>query len=187
MPGNIAVVAGEPDSGKTAYLLNIVKDNQHAHEIHYFSSEMGAMELRSRLELFPDIDINQWSFHAKERAANFQDVIRPDGFNIIDFLEIHDAFYTIGGMLKSIHDRLKDGVAVIAIQKGKGVELGRGGSFSVEKPRLYLSLSNDYPGHSIKIVKCKNWRTSENPNGLERRFKLVNGCQLIELNDWHRQ
>ncbi|NIM03312.1 hypothetical protein GTN66_04075, partial [bacterium] len=45
MPGNIIVVAGEVNAGKTAFLLNIIRDNMEKFEIHYFSSEMGGGEL----------------------------------------------------------------------------------------------------------------------------------------------
>ena len=40
-PGNIIVVAGSPDAGKTAFLLNLIKMNQYDFSIYYQSSEMG--------------------------------------------------------------------------------------------------------------------------------------------------
>lgn len=40
-PGNIIVIAGSKSAGKTAFLLNIVKDNMRRYEIDYFNSEMG--------------------------------------------------------------------------------------------------------------------------------------------------
>ena len=183
---NIIVFAGDQDAGKTALLLNIIKDNMHKHEIHYFSSEMAETEMRTRLELFPDLTLQDWKFKAHERSDHFADVIRPDALNIIDYLEIDDAFYQVSGKLRAIHDKLNNGVAIIALQKSPGQEIGRGGSFSVEKPRLYVSISNDYPGHTAKIVKCKNWRTSENPNGLTRHFKLYQGYSIVETTNWGR-
>lgn len=54
MPGNIIVVAGEPNAGKTAALLNIVRSNMDTWKTHYYSSEMGASELRNRLQNFDD-------------------------------------------------------------------------------------------------------------------------------------
>jgi hypothetical protein len=185
-PKNIITIAGDPDSGKTALLLNVAKLNMDNHDIHYLISEMGAQELRTRLALFADLPLERWRFHPKERASNFQDVIVPDGFNIIDFLEIHDNFYQIGGMLKAIHDKLRNGIAVIAIQKARGAQLGRGGSFSLEKPRLYLTLSRDGEGNVATIEKCKNWRTTTNPNGLQRRFKLYQGTKFMPTSDWQR-
>ena len=147
-PKNIIVFAGDQDAGKTALLLNFVKDNMHRHEIYYFSSEMGASELRTRLQLFPNLTLQDWKFHPKEKASNFVDVIEPDAINVIDYLEIDDKFYQVSGMLRAIHEKLEKGIAIIALQKTPGSDIGRGGSFSVEKPRLYVSVSNDYPGHT---------------------------------------
>jgi hypothetical protein len=186
MPGNIAAIAGESNTGKTALLLNVIASNQKAFEIHYFNSEMGNSELRKRLEKFePVVKLSDWKFHAWERSGNFADVIRPGKgvINIIDFLEIHEDFWRVGGMLKEIHDRLKGAVAIVALQKNKGVEYGLGGGRGLEKPRLYLAVS---PG-CCKIVKAKNWRTSENPNGLMINFKLHSGCHFNITKNWHRE
>ena len=158
----------------------------HQHEIHYFSSEMADSELRTRLDLFPNTKLQDWKFTPWERSDNFADIIKPDAINIIDYLEMSDTFYQIGGHLKDIHDKLQNGIAIIALQKTPGKDIGRGGSFSVEKPRLYVSISNDYPGHTAKIVKCKNWRTSENPNGLSKHFKLYQGHSIVESTNWIR-
>ncbi|HHT9137237.1 MAG TPA: DnaB-like helicase C-terminal domain-containing protein [Candidatus Wunengus sp. YC60] len=182
MPKNIIVVAGEPNAGKTAFLLNVVRMNMQDHEIYYFSSEMGALEMRDRLSKF-ELPLNEWRFKAIERASNFADVIRADAINIIDFLEIHDDFYKVGGLIKDIFDRLKSGVAFIAIQKNRGTDYGLGGMRSLEKPRLYLAME---PG-KIKIVKGKNWANPEvNPNGLELDFKLVKGCRFISTSGWKK-
>jgi hypothetical protein len=185
MPGNIIVVAGEPDSGKTALLLNTIMGNQRTLETHYFNSEMGNSELKKRLSNFSDFPLENWKFKAWERSDNFADVIKPGKgkLNIIDFLEIHKEFYEIGGKLAEIHKKLDGAVAVIAIQKNRGVDLGLGGGRALEKPRLYLSVS---PGN-IKIIKAKNWKTSQNPNGLQRKFKIVAGCRLSTGGDWYRE
>ncbi|WP_173180004.1 DnaB-like helicase C-terminal domain-containing protein [Desulfosarcina ovata] len=185
MPGNLILIAGEPNAGKTGLLLNIIRQNQHKFETHYFNSEMGGSELRKRLSLFTDILPSQWRFKAWERADNFADVIKPGKgrLNIIDFLELHDNFYEIGGRLAEIHKKLKGAVAIIALQKNAGVDTGLGGFRGLEKPRLYLAMS---PGR-LKIVKAKNWKTDQNPNGLQYEFKVAQGCRFITVRDWHRQ
>ncbi|MCE5248819.1 replicative DNA helicase [bacterium] len=58
MPGNVVVIAGEPNAGKTAYLLNVVRMNMARHDIHYFTSEMGAAEFRKRLSNFSDVALD---------------------------------------------------------------------------------------------------------------------------------
>ena len=163
--------------------VNIIKENMHKFEIHYFNSEMGESELKKRLLKFNDIQLNDWKFEAIEQSDNFADVVAQGRgkINIIDFLEIYENFYEIGGRIAEIHKKLKGAIAVIAIQKNKGVDTGLGGYRGLEKPRLALALS---PGQ-LKIVKAKNWRTEENPNGLQIDFKLVNGCILIPNGTWH--
>jgi len=77
--------------------------------------------------------------------------------------------------IKDIYDRLNKGVCIIALQKNPDKDFGLGGQRSIEKSRLYLAMD---PG-KIKIVKAKNWRTHENPNGLKTDFKLLGGCKFV--------
>ena len=188
-PKNIILIAGDPNSGKTALMLNIVRDNMKDLPVWYFSSEMGGVEMRERLAMFDDLPPDAWTFKAVERSHGFADVIRPDALNIIDYLEVHKDFWEVGGWIRDIHDRLKKGVAVIALQKKRNVELGRGAEMSLEKPRLYLSVSAKPPvGNTLTVVKAKNFRDkTDNPNGKKLDFKIVNGCRLIASGEWQRQ
>lgn len=176
-PHNVIVIAGASNAGKTAFLLNTVKLNMNQHQIEYFSSEMGPEELKLRLSKFPDVRLRDWKFHPRERANNFADAIAPDAVNMIDYLEVNKDFYEVGGQIKDIHDRLGKGIVIIAIQKKKGAEFGRGGEFSLEKPRLYLTMDSG----KLTITKGKNWADPEvNPNGLEWKFKLIGGARFME-------
>ena len=193
MPGNILVVAGESNAGKTSILLNIAKDNLKDLSPHgkydtlqYFSSEMGPQELHNRVKAFQE-PMNKWAgMRAIERTGNFHQVIDPDGLNIIDFMEVHNEFYLVGEWIRRIHETLNDGVCVIALQKKSGSDFGRSGEISLEKPRLYLSISEVIKGYSsCKIVKAKNYIAERNPNGLEKDFRITGrGSVLDELTDW---
>lgn len=182
MAGNIVVVAGEPNVGKTAFLLNVILMNQQKSDIHYFSSEMGTSELAKRLSKF-DYSLEAWNFKAYERSENFGDIVIPGQgrINIIDFLEVYDNFYVIGGHLAEIHKKLKGAIALVAIQKNPGVDVGLGGFRGLEKPRLYLAMS---PG-KLKIIKAKNWAGAENPNRLQIDFRIVDGCKLVSKGKWY--
>jgi hypothetical protein len=186
LPKNIIAIAGSQDAGKTAILLNVAKRNLPKWNTWYFSSEMGSDEFRSRIQNFrnPDgsaIPIEGWNqLNARERVENFHDVIQPNCLNIIDYLEMSDNFYQIAGKLALIYKKLDKGVAFIAIQKDRKSELGRGGSFGMEKPRLYLTVDPDKPGSILRVRKAKNWQVEDyNPNGLSLKFKTVGGCNLI--------
>jgi hypothetical protein len=185
MPGNIILVAGEPNSGKTGLLLNMAFENMRNHNVHYFNSEMGQNELSARLKLFKDVPFEMWQkyLHAHERHGDFHDVIKPGegNINIIDFLEIHDEFYKVGGMLNAIHRKLDGAVAIIALQKNKGQDVGLGGFRTLEKPRLVLAMEPN----KVKIVKAKNWCSDTNPNKMEYKYKLAQGHFFSQVRGWH--
>jgi hypothetical protein len=181
-PANVIVLAGEPNAGKTAFLLNVIRLNMNAFPTYYFSSEMGAEELAIRLGKFPGIELEDWNFTAAERACDFQDVIVPDAINIVDYFEFPTGqYFTIAESLRAIWTKLGTGVAIVALQKGRGAPLGRGSTFGLEKPRLYLAM-----GHNeLTIVKGKNWANRNcNPNGLTLNFKLTNGCDFTVTEGW---
>jgi len=103
-------------------------------------------------------------------------------------LEVSDNFFQVGKFIADIHNTLQDGVAVIALQKKRGERLGRGGDFSQEKARLYMTVDPEYPGGILRIRKCKNWRNpTVQPAGHAQKFKTVSGCKLIPQGDWFEE
>ncbi|MGA2463325.1 MAG: bifunctional DNA primase/polymerase [Thermodesulfobacteriota bacterium] len=183
LPKNIIIIGGTPDGGKTAFLLNVAIMNRDSHNIFYFTSEMGKEDLQVRVDL---MGISREEWYSKittiERSSNFSDVIRPEGLNIIDFLELSgDDYLKVGEHIRRIWEKLTTGVCFIAIQKRYGCDLPQGGIGAIEKARFALSFDRGV----VKIVKAKNWRDGRsNPNGLEMEFKLVDGWKFIEGGPW---
>lgn len=185
---NVAVIAGETNSGKTALLFNLAWMNQGV-PIRYLSSEMTGVEVQNRIRAFSE-DMAMWK-HVEfvHRVDDFHDVINPDGVNIIDFMEIYGEFWTIGSKIKAVFDALRTGVAFIAIQKRTGELFGRGGEFTIEKARLAMSLfthgrlSDGIIG-SCKVTKAKNFKPGANPEGREIFYQLQRGyyydCSKID-------
>jgi hypothetical protein len=155
-------------------------------EVHYFNSEMASPELRDRLEQFPGGVESFRKVHFWKRSSDFADSIRPNGINIIDFMECYDEFWKIGQWINEIHKELNRGIAVIVLQKKHGADTGRGGELTLEKPRLYVNLESNAPhGGICKIVKAKSFADpKDNPNGKEIDFKLVNGCDFVPISGW---
>jgi len=180
---SLVVIAGEPNAGKTAYCLNLAKKNIDRQNITYFSSEMGASELKIRLQKF-NKPLEDWTrIKFKLRTGNFTDVIDPNGLNIIDYLEVSKDFFEVGGMLTNIFNSLDGGVAVVAIQKPRGRETGIGGERTLDKARLYLSISSGI----LTIVKGKIWASDIiNPNGMYINFKLGGGANFKTEGPWKR-
>ena len=176
---NIMVVFGSKDAGKTALMFNIIKLNMRRHRILYFSSEMVEDELASRLRK-SDIPLEDWHFEPYERSYDFDQVIDPDGLNLIDFLELggdETEYYKGVSLIRKIYDKLDNGVAIIAVQKNKNAELPKGGSGLLEKARIALSLD---PG-KITITVAKNWAEgiTTSPRGKSWTYQLVGGINIL--------
>jgi len=203
-PKTVIIVAGSSNAGKSAFAAHVAHsmyngDNCPARdmasvidpgndevETWYFNSEASAEELRDRWGKYPG-GIESWrKVKPVFRTRDFQDVIRPNAVNIVDYLEVYDNFWEIGGWIKEIFDKLEKGIAIILIQKKTGSSTGRGGDITMEKSRLYVALENNYPyGQICKVVKAKSFTDPErNPNGLEIDFDLPGGWDFREKSEW---
>lgn len=204
----IILFMGETNTGKTTVIFNMIWSNlrtlkaegilreksQPCHNgsmgIRYFSSEMGPTGVRKKLLSFgKEYPPEEWVKYVSsvERNRDFQDVIDPCGLNFIDYLEVFDGeYFKLSSNITSIHAALHTGIAVIALQKKKGTDIGRGGEATLEKPRLALALSeNKEKGFAtVKIVKAKHYR-ERNPAGLEKDFIIRRrGTKIIEVSQW---
>lgn len=183
LPGSVVMVAGESNAGKTAFLLNVAWMNLARFPPFYFSSsnETNALTLRKRIELFGH-PLNEWEpMTAISRPGDFQDVIRPDGLNLVDYLEVHEDFYLIGKQIAAIAAKLRDGVAVIAVQKNPGSDFGRGGAMTLDKATAYLTLHRGNPEnnepHTLKLPKVKYPLVDFASKPI--RFKLAGGSRFV--------
>ncbi len=184
-PGNLVVVAGSPNSGKTAFALEFIYLNDADWPITYVCSEMGAVELRNRLEKFSDRKIEDWKFNAIERASDFGDVVVPDCVTIIDYLEMTNELFEVNTHLTKIAHRIGSGLAIVLIQKKLNAAFGRGQEFSLEKPKMYLSLDRGI----MRMIKAKCWAKPQvDPCGMQVSFKITGGCHFVVSKDWeHKQ
>ena len=180
--GNIVIIAGSPNAGKTAFDLNFAIDNAGTHEVVYFSSEIGSEELTLRIKKF-NRPVNDWKgVDFRKRTHDFHQVVRPDAVNIIDYLEVIDGeFFRIGDNIRRIFEKLNRGIALISLQMDTGGRVAWGGQKTLDKARLYLTLDRGV----MTIEKGKNRASKENPNGLARPFKLIEGCKFL-WKDWQR-
>jgi len=176
------VVAGSPNTGKTAFLLKTVRLNMEHHSVYLWTTgEGGADELRERFDgIDPDIP-KPAPFSVRERFDNFADVIMPDAVNVIDYLDIDSELYMVGAELRKILNKLNKGVAIVGLQKPFGRELGYGGVFSIKHAYVYLSMDRG----KLKIVKAKSRADRKvNPINKQWTFKIDavgNFCDIREV------
>lgn len=194
-PKNIIIVAGSKDAGKTVICNQILKlNNDGKMPIAYFNSEMGPEELYKRLSRMGEG--KWWKFKPRERSVDFASVIKPDALNVIDYLELTTDFYKVAEELKQITEKLKKGIAVVAIQKKFNAELAYGAETTLWKSRLYVTI--DY------IKQNKLWKlvvkSAKNPRvegvsikDWEWKFRIRQGYEIEileepqEIVDWSNE
>jgi hypothetical protein len=193
--GNIILIGGEFNSGKTTFCLESLLSNKNRIPIRYLSSEVSHQsEFKKRWRKYTGIPVSFWypdeMTEYVSRSSEFASALRPGALNIIDYLEFPESDFTLGGeILRQIHDKLSGGVALIAIQKKQGTRLPRSGDLVMEKPRLAVTLSSaDGKSGSNKgvaeIVKAKLCRGG-NHNGKKLIFETVDeGSRFKIVEPW---
>jgi len=173
-PGDIIVVAGVSNMGKTCLCHNFLWENMDNHACTLMGNEYTASKFKrrvSRMTWHNPIDVTgKPKFELIERRENWKDIIRPDNINIIDWLNLGENWYEIGKVIEGIQSKLNKGIALISIQKDEHKTLGRGAGFSEELASLYLTM--DFG--RLYVRKCKEW-VETNPNGKAYGFDIVDG------------
>ena len=194
----IIIVAGVSNQGKTTFCLNTVVENLENpfFKVKYITNELADEELAARLR---DMHwVNAWNgdgeyrFDAVELYENWQDEIEQDYLNIIDYLDPGDNFFAVGQFIDTIRQRLRSGVAVIAIQKGTNKYRGRdgkdhysinqygvGGQFSEHRARLVVHIDpTDEKGRLLLTIK----KAKGSLTGKKFNFSIVNyGAQFHDI------
>jgi len=188
---SITVIAGAPGSGKTGFLYDFALRNMNHPMVEtIFSNDMTPEEVKERM-LNSDIKVpNPPPFQMFERHDNFADVIKPDGINLIDYLDLNSEVYRIGDEIEAIYRKLKRGIALIAIQKKPFQNIGLGGIFSWKRAKLYLSLDTikelGEMLYKLEVVKARGRaKPTVNPRGMVFKFRLIGGCKFYLKESGH--
>jgi len=182
-PGDLIVIAGNSNAGKTTWCLNFLVNNMDKFKCRFITNELGdKQKFKARISHFDWVDVldknGKGKFEVIKRYTNWQDIILPDAINIIDWINLAgDRTYDIGMVMQSIQANLGSGLGIIAIQKGEGNPLGRGKDFSRDLASLYLAI--DY--EKLTVVKCKSWE-KDNPNNKMFGFRVVDrGSKFTDI------
>ncbi len=189
-PGDLIVVAGATNAGKTAWLLNLVHLNWDVLPIKYLTSELSEVRLSIRLHDYCEVHgtlLEDWERHVdfRRRDSNFAPALNPTELNVVDYLEIYD-FREAGLPIRDIFKRQQGqpGVTFVGLQMKHGNSLGRGGALTMEKPFLYLTMDyfKEAGLHRLVIEKAKDpARDDVNPNGMDFWFRIEKGCDFIPV------
>ena len=186
-PKSLAIIAGTTNAGKSSFLMEFCRLNMYRKnlKIRYISSETDKYELREKYDYYASdrgelyVPLEDWGNYLDiiYRTENFIDVIKPNWINIIDHYKAEGEFYEIGKDLQAIHKKLKNGIAILALQKNPNTQVGYGGHQTEHLARFVLHID---PG-KITIKKAKNIMPGINrgADGTVIKFKLASGYKWL--------
>ena len=151
-PGDLWVIAGRSNYGKTALALNILGENVDRHKCILMGSEYSAADGKISPKFKRRLDNMKWvkwlngngeaKFTLLPVSDNFEDYIEPDKINIVDWINLPGEYYMIDHVMKKIKDRIGNGLGIVVIQKGKGAEYGEGGERTERYADLYMTIDS---------------------------------------------
>jgi hypothetical protein len=189
-PASVTVIAGQTNAGKSCLARNLVWDNMDRMPVRYMVSQTSGHAFhRYALNMpwaDPMID-GKPKFELIEHYENFQDVIRPDALNIVDWLDADKVeYYKIGSLIKAMQTKVTTGALVVCIQKNSDKDYGDGGIKSAKWADLYLSLSYNREKNftRLEVMKAKEWIGNSDPNGKSYGFEIIDyGAQLSNIRE----
>ncbi len=188
-PGNVILLEGQKSQGKSAFALEFCRLNagSFGQKALYQNVEMSNSELLERFKSYGDVMTpEQWrtSVIFIRQTTEWWDKILPDGLNVVDYLIEYEKSYMIADFVWKIHQKLKNGIALIVVQRNPLKPYPWGGQAVRDIPRLILSLVH----HKLKLEDIKTFHPTAygNPSGLVRKYKQVNWWQFKPDSEWEQ-
>jgi len=190
--GDIIILAGESNAGKTAFALNILAENLH-HGCVLMGNEytvQGAKpspKFKRRMQRMDWVDWmngdGQPKFSLLPVELNYEDHVVPGKINIMDWIALPDKFWQIRDVLHDIQKTNGAGVSVACLQKGRGQELAEGGKYTEQFASVYLTfdrMGDNETRLTVGKVKAPKGRVIGRTWG----FELVNyGANLYNIRE----
>jgi hypothetical protein len=156
-PGDIIVLAGEGNKGKTTFALNFLIENMDNYPCTYFSSEFNDIKFKDRMSAFNWVDLmkdGRPKFEVLPKAEHYEDQVarRRNNINIIDWVKAPEKAWEIRDMFEKLGGAVDNGIVFIVQQKRSYKDVGEGGEGGVDFASVYLTLSKN----RIHVEKVKS-------------------------------
>jgi len=177
----LILVAGLWNQGKTAFQINVVNLNieEYANNIFFFVSEAAEL-LKMRFGNLAVPVPRPKPFKIFRRNHNFADVIEPDGFNVIDYLRTDmEKPSVVANEISAIYNKLKSGIAVVAMQKPQGRGIAYGGDPTAWEPMLYISIDKGFA--KFEKIKVPKIIEGVDPYRIKFQFKIRKGVNFTDI------
>lgn len=191
--GDLIVIGGVSNAGKSAVVLNLLGENIDKHECILMGNEYTTLDGKPSPKFKRRMMRMDWAdwmdgdgnakFELLPIRENFEDYIQAGKLNMIDWINLTDQFYKIGKILEDGKVAVGDGLLVAVLQKGEGVDLARGKDFTKDLADLYITI--DFYGETeSRLTVGKVKEPKARITGRSWAFRIVDsGANLHNIRE----
>ena len=186
--GDLVLVSGRSNYGKTALCLNLCGANISKHPV-LMGNEYTTLDHEPSprfLNRLDNMDWVQWangdgedSFTLLPVYADYAEHIIKDRINIVDWINIESGeFYFISKIMEDIKRAIGKGIGILALQKAEGSMSGRGGQFTKDFADVEILL-DEFGEHEILMTMGKVKESKRKVSGRSFAFGLMKGVKIV--------
>ena len=190
--GDLILISGRSNYGKTAICLNFCAENIDSHPV-LMGNEYTTLDhepsprFMNRLD---NMDWVEWSngngedkFTLLPVFDDYAEHIVKGRINIIDWINVREGeFYMISRIMEDVKRAVGGGVGIIALQKGAGADSGRGGQFTKDFADVEILLDS-FNKEEILMTLGKVKESHGKLTGKAYAFGLRNGVKITDFRE----
>jgi hypothetical protein len=190
-PGDIILIAGTSNFGKTCLALNMLGENLNLMPCVLMGSEYTAVDGKitpkfkrrmKRMNWVNWVEDGKPKFQLLPVGFDYEDYIQPDSFNVVDWISLPGEYYLIDTVMKSIKDKVGHGIGALVLQKNPGAEWGEGGPRTERYADVYITV--DSYGNESMITLGKVKSPKGKATGRMWAFDIVDyGANLLHIRE----
>lgn len=191
--GDLVLISGRSNFGKTAFCLNMAGENIDSHPVlmgneYTTIDDEPSPRFLSRVKNMDWVkwtDENGQKFTLLPVRSDYAEHIEKDKINIIDWINIETGeHYLISRIMEDIKRELGKGVGVIAIQKAEGAESGRGGQFTKDFADVEILL-DQLPGSesTVLLTLGKVKESKRKASGRYFAYEIEGGIKIVNFRE----
>ena len=191
-PGDMILIGGVSNYGKTTLALSILGENLSLMPSVLMGSEYTAADGKispkfkrrmKRMKWVNWMEDDKPRFQLYPVGSDYEDYIQADSVNVVDWISLPGEYYLIDSLMKSIKDRVGNGVAVVVLQKNRTSEFGEGGERSERYADVYMTV-DPYGETESRLTLGKVKAPKGKATGRMWAFEIVDyGANLLNIRE----